>query len=109
MYCSIQQAVEIFDELRDAMEGKHGYGGYTAEIYAYRLLPNIPSGRKYEIAEMIRASRSLVAIIDLFRDKYNDAVFLIDGLEYHSWLEKYGATFDHRVYVHCLPKIEKLK
>jgi hypothetical protein len=34
---SMTQALEIWDELRDCLEGKNRYGGDTAEIYAYRL------------------------------------------------------------------------
>ncbi len=101
MYCSIHQAVEIWDDLRDAMEGKASHG-YDAEIYAYRLLPHNPSmtmGKEWRLEDIIRASRSLVEIIDMFRERYTDTTVLIDGLEYNSWLEKYGSTFDHRVKV----------
>jgi len=34
---SMTQVLEIWDELRDCLEGSNGYGGDTAEIYAYRL------------------------------------------------------------------------
>jgi hypothetical protein len=45
MYISLEQAVNVYDQLRDAMEGKAGYGSDTIELYAYRLMQNLPSGR----------------------------------------------------------------
>lgn len=101
MYCSINQVVGIWDELRDAMEGKNGFGGDTAEIYAYRLMPNSPSQvltREGNKEDIVRASKSLVEIIDMFRETYGGN-FLINGINYRQWQKKYGQTFDHRVHV----------
>ena len=101
MYCSIHQAVGIWDELRDAMEGKHHYGGHTAEIYAYRLMPNRPSAvikNESPLEDILYASKSLVSIIELFCQRH-DVTFLIDGYDYNTWLKEHGHTFDWRVEV----------
>lgn len=98
MYCSIHQAVVLWDELRNAMEGKHGFGGDTAEIYAYTIMPNSPGPKKYS-EDIMRAAISLVGIIDMFRERYPDTKVLINGIGYHTWLKKYGHGYDHRVRV----------
>ena len=106
MYCSIYQAVGIWDELREAMEGKNHFGSDTAEIYAYRLMPNDPSfvfKKESKKEDIIRASRTLVALIDMFLEKYGGD-FTIDGMKYKSWLKKFGHTFDHRVHVKYIKK-----
>jgi hypothetical protein len=39
---SVDQALSVWAELEDAYRGDHSYGGHTAEIYAYRLMPMSP-------------------------------------------------------------------
>jgi len=99
MNISIRQACILWDALRDAMEGKASHG-FEAEIYAYTLMPSIPSMEMGSIRhdkDCIRASRSLVDMIELFLEQYPNTYAFIDGEGYRSWLEKIGANFDHRV------------
>lgn len=101
MNISIHQACTVWNDLRDAMEGKASHGN-VAEIYAYRLMPNIPSLDMKSIdhsVDRIRAAKSLVALIDLFRETYPDYYAFIDGNDYHFWVDKVQANFDHRVKV----------
>jgi hypothetical protein len=101
MNISIHQACTVWNDLRDAMEGKASHRN-EAEIYAYRLMPNIPTLDMKSIdhsADRIRAAKSLVALIDLFRETYPDYYAFIDGNDYHYWTEKVQANFDHRVKV----------
>lgn len=95
MNISIHQACTVWNDLRDAMEGKASHGN-EAEIYAYRLMPNTPI---LSIAAKIKAAKSLIALIDLFRETYPDYYAFIDGYDYHNWAEQEQATFDHRVKV----------
>lgn len=37
VFLSPAQAISVWADLEDAYHGTHGYGGHTAEIYAYRL------------------------------------------------------------------------
>lgn len=101
MNISINQACTLWDELRNAMEGKASHG-FEAEIYAYTLMPSIPSLEMKSInhnADYIRAARSLVEMINLFRERYPNVYAFIDGQDYHFWLEKVQADFTHRVKV----------
>jgi len=101
MNISIKQACILWDALRDAMEGKASHG-FEAEIYAYTIMPSIPSlemGSIKHDKDFIRAARSLVSMIELFREQYPNTYAFIDGQDYHYWLEKVGADFDYRVKV----------
>jgi hypothetical protein len=40
---SVRQILSVWSDLVDAYYGKNGYGGDTAEIYAYRLLRDNPT------------------------------------------------------------------
>ncbi len=40
---STKQTLDVWHELELALQGKNGFGGDTAEIYAYRLTPSNPS------------------------------------------------------------------
>lgn len=113
MYCSIYQAVEVYDDLRSAYEGDASHGN-EAQIYAYRLLPNDPQmirGQDYkkDPVDLRRASQSLGEIIDMFKERYNEAKILIEGINYKTWLKKYGHEFDHRVHVKVIAPKDKKK
>lgn len=101
MHISINQACKIWDDLRDAMEGKASHG-HTAEIYAYRLMPCVPSLGMESVdhtTEYRRAAESLVALMKLFVETYPDCHFFIDDRHYHTWLNLVGENFHHRVQV----------
>lgn len=111
MYCSIKQALGIWDELRSAYEGTNGFGSDTAEIYVYRLLSNDPNmllgakDYKRDPQDLKKASQCLGEIIDIFKEHYDKIKVEINGLEYKKWIKKHGHEFDHRVHI----KIIKLK
>jgi hypothetical protein len=98
MYCSIKQALHLWDELRNAYEGKSTYGGFLTEIYAYTLMQCHPSCN-YDRLDYQMAAQTLVGIIDIFCETYTDRRFLIDELPPKDWLELHGHQFDHRVEV----------
>ena len=43
MYISIEQAIDVYNDLIDAKNDAHGFGGTVAEIYVYTLMPNSPT------------------------------------------------------------------
>jgi hypothetical protein len=66
------------------------------------LMPSIPSINMKSInhkIDYIKASESLISIIRLFMQKYNNVTFLIDDIDYHSWFKNYSDSFTHRVKV----------
>ena len=42
-HMSIPQALDVWHDLELARRGEHGFGGHTAEIYAYRLAAESPA------------------------------------------------------------------
>lgn len=110
MYCSIHQALGIWDDLRDALEGKHHFGSDTAEIYAYRLMPNNPSetlkGEK-DNDDILHAAKSLVELIEIFTQHHDGITVLIHDMKPQAWLKKYGKTFDWRVQVKVIKHKKK--
>ena len=40
---SVEQAIDVWEELKDAYNDEANFGGKTSEIYAYRLMPYSPS------------------------------------------------------------------
>lgn len=103
MNISIDQACNLWDKLRDAMEGK-GSHGYETEIYAYTLMPYIPSIDMKSLSKennvyYINAAKSLVDIINLFHNKYPNVCIFIDGEEPSFWIKEIQEQFIHRVKV----------
>jgi hypothetical protein len=123
MYISIEQAVGIYDELFKACIGRNRYGGDTAEIYTYRLLPydgiysrnwmdakpGDPFWEDYLLLEH-KAARSLVDIIDMFRTHNECEVTVEDDtgfIDYTVWVEnvlKNKYRFAHRIHVRVVRK-----
>lgn len=122
MYCSIHQAVGIWTELLYCYEKRNGFGTDTAEIYAYRLMPYNPTAvihGKDKEEDIILASKSLIALIDMFCEEYDTDFKIVVGrkdikgggwkhklMNRHLWLKKYGHTFDHRIHVECIKPIK---
>lgn len=106
MNISIAQACRLWDELRDAMDGKASHG-HEAEIYAYTIMPSIPSIsdgeiKQHHITAYIRAIGSLVNIIEMFTEIHENIDVFIDGEHYYSWAKKAHLNythFNHRVKV----------
>ena len=107
---SMNQALSIWSELWQAYYGKNGYGGDTAEIYAYRLMPYSPSfnmtGETFQESNdelRINAVNSLVALCNQFA-KENDCVIEIDKCPLDKWVSLIGREFDHRCHVRVVRK-----
>jgi hypothetical protein len=101
----MNQALDIWSELRQAYYGKNGFGGDEAEIYAYTLMPNVPTlnfkGITFDVQNQVayqNAKRSLYALIIKFI-QYHDCkiTVLIDGESLTHWMET--EVFDHRCHV----------
>ena len=54
----IEQTLILWRELEEARDGKNGYGGTVAEIYAYRLLP---SGPRYPLSDLPEPMQAKIA------------------------------------------------
>lgn len=111
---SVAQAVYIWDDLTTALNGTNGFGGHTAEIYAYRLMPYSPSFAQDPQSEICRevheqlvhnAGQSLLELLRLFQQKHRCDITIDDkpfNRYDHSW-----EGFSHRVHVeiHPVPKL----
>jgi hypothetical protein len=104
---SMNQALQLWSELIDAYYEKNNYGGNVAEIYAYSLMPYVPTyaqNKKFdEWAEdiEIRTSKTLYNFLKKFKEDYNCKIF-IEYNEFGDWL--LNERFSHRVHI----KIEKI-
>ena len=76
------QAVDVWYDIERALEGKNGYGGCVAEIYAYRLVPPQLNTRKtLEEAEEQApiAGRNMTRILRRFVDLHEGVEIEVDG------------------------------
>lgn len=114
MYCSIQQAVAVWDELRDAMEGKSGYGGKECKIYLYTLQPSRPGLHLNQNSEdhkevWRRSAETLRDIIYLFEEMHKDATFEIalnrnTFTSPEDWIYLNSCALPHIAVVKCIKK-----
>ncbi len=108
---SMIQALEIWSELWQAYFGKNGFGGDTAEIYAYRLMPDHPG---FEMNEKdknqretgLQTARSLYSLLKKF-SKENQCLIEImktreEGREIGPWFTQ--RPFFHRCHVRVTKK-----
>ena len=103
------ELLKLWGELVEAYHGKNGYGGRTAELYAYRFCPDDPRRRGSELHTEARkqadkeaawiARNSLYDLCKLFAAVYDDAILRIDGREPFDWFQHVDAGFNHRVRV----------
>jgi hypothetical protein len=100
-YISMDQLINLWVQLEDAYRGVNGYGGDTAEIYAYTVQarpPGYPWGffaeddKEFEL----KASKSLYEVLNLFKKK-RKCVIYVEGRLLGEWLLK--ERFHHRVHV----------
>lgn len=103
---SMNQALGIWDELWQAYYNDNGYGGDTAEIYAYRLMPNIPTlnlkieSLKVETSEAYKiAQSSLYNLLEKFGHE-NDCIIKVNGKTLRQWLKT--EFFTHRCHVQII-------
>ncbi len=97
---SQNQLLTLWSELMMAYNGTNGFGGDTAEIYAYTLRPDCPmrgngTSQTAEHEGNIQAARSLSAVCLEIEKRYVCRV-RIDGLPIKKWLKKIDAGFGHR-------------
>lgn len=114
---SMAQALSLWTDLMQAEFNRHGFGGDTAEIYAYRLQPCCPSaepplcGKLGEDAareQGLLASRNLYEILAHFRDVREVDVFVgcgrfDDGQPLGEWM--LSEVFNHRTQVRIKTRI----
>lgn len=91
---STTQAISLWSELEQAYYDDNKYGGHTAEIYIYRLMPHTPTwGRTgailadqwhKEIAE--KANGALLELLLHFATKRNCTVLVDGGREPGKWM-----------------------
>lgn len=94
---SINQALDVWSDLSDAYHGCNGYGGDTAEIYAYRLQPG--GGHLCKTPEdLYEGAKALVFLCSKFSARYPSTI-LIDGSSPAEWLKTHGSAFGHRAHV----------
>ena len=102
---TMRQALEIWSELEQAYFGKNGYGGDTAEIYAYRVQTRSPLGEAGNGVAMreraLQAGENLISLIRIFMNM-RDCEILVDG---HG-PELLRGGFDHRVHVKVIPRTQ---
>jgi len=84
---TIRQALRAWSELSDAFHGCNGYGGDTAEIYAYTLIPDNPTIRLMPSGDLLQQAQkesgsiawaNLQEIIRLFKERYECRVAILD-------------------------------
>lgn len=106
--------LHVWSELVAAMHGKATHG-YTAEIYAYHLMPYYPGHthavavndrpqiEEYDRELAMNAKRRLVEICRTF-ERFFDCKILFYGTSLDEW-EHGVEVFDHRV--HCLVEVKR--
>ena len=94
----------VWGELIEAYHGVNGFGGDTAEIYAYRLQGYSPHAHDHRNEKKLsmqarKAASALVAICCEFMRHY-EAQLTIDGLDKDRWYaENSFGRFNHRAHV----------
>jgi hypothetical protein len=117
MHISIEQAIDVYNDLIDAKNGVHGFGGNVAEIYVYRMMPDSPSYSMHNEGKMWdednrllekKAAEDFHSLCYIFAKKHHVNIE-INGVELHEWIQKIRREEDrfyHRVHVKVDKKIE---
>ena len=120
MYISIEQALDVYDELMEAFNGTNGFGGTVAEIYVFRVMPSSPTysmhneGRVWDEDNRMmekKVAEDFHTLCHIFTKKHQVEI-KIDEVELHEWISKIRTgelRFFHRVHVEVIkqPKSEK--
>lgn len=99
---SMDQVLDVWTDLEAAYYGKNGYGGDTAEIYVYRLMPRIPNGAPDD-DDYLKANQALFSLLRRFQSMHSDAAISLyatrkdDGRPLGSWLN--GCHEAHRHHI----------
>lgn len=93
------ELLRLWTELEEARHGTNGFGGNTAELYAYRFGCMGPSYSmdSASAAESDRKSGlALHALLDLFLEHHPGISLEVDGSGFGAWMAR---PFRHRVHV----------
>ena len=96
----LMELLRLWSELEQCYHGKNGYGGDTAEIYAYRLMRNNPLSQHPRAEEEARredakqAGMILYDLLHLFARERHCSIKVNGG-----GLACLKDGFDHRVHV----------
>ncbi len=107
---SPKQLMRLWYELTTAYCGCNGFGGNTAEIYAYVLREDSPTRylAKHIQEDILKsnteAASTLARACQIFSENYTCKI-QIDGLEPELWLAAIKDSFDHRAHVKVLSNI----
>jgi hypothetical protein len=108
---TLNQALSVWSDLEQAYFGKNGFGGDTAEIYAYRLQPYNPSAHLNEtvIGEKAKREQAVIAGSNLFFllrtfMKMRDCYIEVDGEDPETLL--HGLV--HRCHAKVIHKEKRL-
>jgi len=114
---SINQILGLWTELEKAWHGSNSYAGDTAEIYAYRLMPNSPSQLIGDIetnaataAAHRNAARSLIAVLSKFAADRDCTIFINDTYKVtaaHQTKKHPLYGLDHPLYHRWHVRVEK--
>lgn len=91
-----KQAIDVWVHLEQAYQGKHGYGGSTAEIYCYLVQQRAPGidgpvpsqgGFGYEafVARAQETAQTFDWIFERFVQEHPEASIEIDGRSLAEW------------------------
>ncbi len=101
------EVLKVWGELVECLHGANGYGGDTAELYAYRFAGDSPSRRlldksvrgEADAAAALEARQALHSLLSIFEGVYG-ARCTVNGMSLMLWHSmKNKEPFDHRVHV----------
>ncbi len=103
MNVSITQALDLWDQLHAAMEGRNSYGGHVAEIYIYTLLGHSSifarnPGDSLVKEEVLAANTALLTLCKRFAKQHNVIIAFEDGTTLDI-LDGKGDPFTWRVHL----------
>lgn len=84
MNISMNQAINLWDELHSALQGKNGYGGDTAEVYLYSMMEHSPSYARghaamFASSSIEHAGHEIYALVNRFEGKHSCFVTMEEG------------------------------
>lgn len=110
---TMKQALGVWSELESAFFGKNGFGGHTAEIYAYRLQPLNPiavfanpeskTAKLAKLDQAVIAGQNLAVLLGEFRAVHDCKIEIED---FSRWRNIRGG-FSHRCHVTITPKVKR--
>lgn len=108
-------AMEIWGELVEAYHNLNGFGGNTAEIYAYRLqrfepqaIEAIGGVKKHRDKLNQKTANQLAALIEEFARQW-ECKILIDDQTPEAWLRQIQDGFNHRAHVKVINQKQKAR